>query len=727
MLSVPGYQTQAQLHESEGSLIYRATREADGRPVVLKVLKDPRPPPERIARFKREHQLVDELDVVGVVDAYDFLHAANHWILVQEDFGGESLARHQLAGQLELDELLAIAVQIADHLAAVHQRAIIHKDLNPANIVYNRDTGVIKLIDFGIATRLSRESVAFDHPSLIEGTLAYISPEQSGRINQPLDHRSDLYSLGCTLYELLVGRPPFEAQDPTELIHAHLARAPASVRDSQLKVPEVIAQILAKLLAKSSSDRYQSARGLRVDLQRCREQWSQRGSIETFTLGTSDVAPRLTIPARLYGRENEAAALLSAFHRVVEGGSELMLVAGAPGIGKSALVKSLYAPITARHGLFVSGKFDQFRRDTPYEPLLDAIDTLVASLLMEPPEHMAHLAKSLSNAAGDMLTAIVDLLPRLELLYERLPPAPSLSAAELGFRFPRALARCIQTFAAPEHPVTLFIDDLQWADSASLDLLELLLAGQPSPYLLIVGAYRDQEVPAAHPLRTLIHRVQDGEVPLNRLQLKPLTLPDTAALIADTLRRDAAEVGAVAEIIQAKTGGNPFFVHTCLGTLADEGALAFDHTSGAWSWDTDRTRLLELSENVVELVIANLRKLPPATCELLTRAACIGSEFELGLLATVVERAVKAVVEALSPALSGSYLLPTNGDYRLLEADLEDTNLGLDITYKFAHDRIQQAAYTLAESEEHRAAIHLAIGRSTESYYGEAATDAHLL
>ncbi|XXT20077.1 AAA family ATPase [Sorangium sp. So ce429] len=727
MFSISGYQTREQLHDSDQSLIFRATREADGLPVILKVLKDVHPTPERIARFKREYQLVKELDLPGVVKAYDFAHTGGRWLFVEEDFGGDSLSRLGLAGRVDIGEFLSIAEAVARHVAAVHHKAIIHKDLNPANIVLDRQSGVVKLIDFGISTRLSRETVAFDHPSLVEGTPAYLSPEQTGRINQPLDHRTDLYSLGCTFYELLTGRPPFEAADLVELLHCHLARAHEPPHRRRPDVPLVISAIVAKLLAKNAADRYQSARGLQSDLARCRKEWEVGARVDAFTPGADDLVQRLSPPARLYGRDAERDALLSTFERVVSGATELVVISGHSGVGKSALAKELYRPVTRGRGFFVSGKFDQFQRDTPYRPILDALDSLIGQVLMEPPARMVVWAGAIQAAADKMLPALLEVLPRLELLCGWLPPVGAMPASEARHRFVSALAGLIRAFSRAEHPLVLFIDDLQWADSASLDLLKhLMMTSAPNAHLLLLGAYRDHEVPVGHPLRAALQDIRAAGAAVREMHLDPLELEDTAAIVADTLHRSLDDMRDPARTIHSKTGGNPFFIQTFLDALAARGVVWLDHEVGTWRWDAERLRLLDLSDNVVDLLISSLQELPAFTRALLSQAACIGNHFELGLLATVAGRPASEVAAALMPALSGNYVIPMTGDYRLLEAGIDELSTRLDVAYKFAHDRIQQVAYGLSASGTH-ATIHLRIGRGMRAHYIGKAAESHVL
>jgi predicted ATPase/GAF domain-containing protein len=718
MFSISGYETKQQLHASEQSLVFRATRNIDGRAVILKVLKDIRPSPARIKRFEREYRIVKELELPGVVAAYDLVHASNHWVFVQEDFGGESLAQHGLAGKVGLLELLSIATGVARHLAAIHRHAVIHKDVNPSNIVLDRSSGTIKLIDFGIATRLSRETAAFGHPDLVEGTPAYLSPEQTGRTSHPLDHRTDLYSLGCTLYALLTGRPPFESSDLIELIHCHLARRPEPVSTLRRDVPSALEAIIDKLLAKNASDRYQSAEGVEADLVRCLEEWQAAGSIASFEPGARDVAWRLMPPSRLYGRREEIEQLTATFDRVAGGTTELLVISGGAGIGKSSLVKELYTPVTRRRGFFVAGKLDQFQRSTPYRPVLDMLDELIGQVLMEPPARVAQWVVSLQHAAGIMLPALADVLPRLELLYERLPPLPELPPEELGFRFRRALAACLRAFARREHPLVLFIDDLQWADSASLELVKVLMSDGDAPYLMVVGAHRDNDTPATQSLRNTVIALRELGVPVGELLLQRLETVDTTALVAQTLGRAPASVEVAGAIIHEKTGGNPFFTQAFLEALLVKGVLSLDRRASCWQFDLDQLRLLESSDNVVELLIDDMQRLPRPTRELITCAACIGNRFEPGLLAAVAGRTEQEVADSLMPALQGNHLIPITSGARPSEVDV--------VAYKFAHDRVQQAAYGLEDAEA-RAKTHLRIGRAMKQRLDDTTNESLLL
>ncbi len=719
MFSIDGYQTTEQLYESNHSLVFRAIRKTDGLAVIFKVLKDIHPSVSKIARFEREYEIVEALqDLSGVVAAYDLVHATNHWVFIQEDFGGRSIAEHGISGHIELAEYLVTAAEIAGHLTAIHERAVIHKDVNPTNIVINRRSATVKFIDFGIATRLSGESTAFAHPSLVEGTPAYLSPEQTGRTGQSLDHRTDLYSLGCTLYELLTGRPPFEGRDLVEYIHCHLVRVPDPVRALRPDAPAVLEDIIDKLLAKNTSERYQSAAGVQADLLRCLESLNSRGSIDPFTPCAQDVAHEPMPPSRLYGREDAIARLTESFDRVANGAAELLLIDGGAGIGKSSLVKELYTPVTRRHGLFVAGKFDQFQRSTPYRPIIAMMEDLIAHVLMEPPHRVQQWAASLRTAAGIMLPVLADLLPRFDLLFECLPPPPSLPTEEFGFRLPRSLAACIRAFASKAHPLVLFIDDLQWADSSSLELFEILATEGNPTHLMLVGAHRNDDTAAIQSLRNVLVGVHKAEFPVQHLHLHALETTDTIALIADMLRRTPASLQHAGALIHNKTGGNPFFIQAFMATLLSTGVLSLDHSAQCWQIDEDRLRLLDSSDNVVDLLIADMRRLPAPTQDILACAACIGNQFDLELLAAVRGQPVNEVDRALRPALQDNHIIPINAGARSHDEQ------GFD--YKFAHDRVQQAAHILPGPSSH-AQTHLRIGRAMHDQLDGATSSPRLL
>ena len=488
MIFLTGYQISNQIHQSNNSLVYRGYRESDNLPVIVKVLRQNYPTPTQLTRYQQEYQLTHNLNLQGVVKAYSLENYQNTLAIIFEDFGGESLRILSQGRGLTLKEFFPLAIAITDALDNIHGVNIIHKDINPANIVYNHNTKQLKIIDFGISTRLTQENPTLKNPNLLEGTLAYISPEQTGRMNRPLDYRSDFYSLGVTFYELLTGRLPFETQDSLELIHCHLAK-PAipphktvgANRDSPL--PQVVSDIVLKLMAKTAEERYQSAWGIKADLEECVRQLESTGVIARFPLATQDITSRFQIPQKLYGRDREIETLLSSFIRISSSTplpldekiskTELFLVSGYSGIGKSALVKEIYKPITQKRGYFIAGKFDQYQRDIPYYAIIQAFRELIEQLLTETEAQLKQWRDRLQAALGVNGQVIVDVIPEVELIIGKQLAIPELQPTEAQNRFNLVLQNFIAVFTQVEHPLVLFLDDLQWADLASLKLMRV--------------------------------------------------------------------------------------------------------------------------------------------------------------------------------------------------------------------------------------------------------------
>jgi predicted ATPase/signal transduction histidine kinase len=602
-----------------------------------------------------------------------------------------------------------VAIDIADTLGRIHERHVIHKDLNPANIILNLDTRTLEIIDFGVSSTLSRESPAVRAPSELEGTLAYMSPEQTGRMNRALDYRTDFYSLGVTLYELASGRLPFAPADPLELIHSHIARQPAPLHQVEPGVERAFSDMVMKLLAKNAEDRYQSAHGLLRDLQEYRQQ-RRHGAVAPFPLAREDVLDRFEIPQKLYGRKHEKERLLEVFERIAEGASELMLVSGYSGIGKSALVKELYEPITRRRGYFIAGKFDQLQRDIPYGPLIQAFRGLMHQLLSESEERVARWRGQLLSALGASGQVIIDVIPELELVIGAQPAVPELPASEAQNRFKLTFQRFIAVFTRPEHPLALFIDDLQWVDGASLDLVQALLTGAENHHLFVIGAYRDNEVSEAHPLMPSLAALRDAGVVLHEIGLQPLDVEHVRQLIADTLRCDAGAAVPLAELAHARTGGNPFFLSELLKYLRAGELIRFDRGRGAWRWDIDEIRACGMPDNAVAFMAEKVRKLGRASQQALELAACTGNVFDLRTLAIVSEKDPRDMAVDLRDAVAEGLILPLDESYRLADLDVQGLLASLTVTYRFAHDRIQQAAYSLIAGDERRR-VHWKVGK----------------
>lgn len=702
MVTLAGYEDFRKIHESDNSQVYRALRMGDRQPVIIKFLNRDYPTSEEIRRYKQEYHLTSQLDSPGIVKAYELVEWERSYAIVLEDFGGISLKEWlQEREKLSLSEILLMAIAITESLGQIHAQNIIHKDINTANIVLNPESKELKIIDFGISTQLSRENPTLKNPKVLEGTLAYISPEQTGRMNRSLDYRTDFYSLGVTLYEMLTKKLPYETEDALELVHCHLAKQPRSPGEIEPSIPPIISEIVMKLMAKNAEERYQSAWGLKADLEKCRQQLESVGKIEFFPLASQDISDRFSIPQKLYGREAEIATLLAAFERVAETGKvELMMVAGYSGIGKSSLVQELYKPITARRGYFISGKFDQFQRNIPYSALVSAFGGLIRQLLGETEAGLQGWREKLFLALGNNGQVIIDVIPEVELIIGKQPAVPILGANEAQNRFNLAIGNFIRTFCDRSHPLTLFLDDLQWADLATLQLMERMLVDGQTEYLLLLGAYRDNEVSASHPLMMTLKKIQQNNATINQIKLKPLSLDQIPGLIGDTLQRADSCVRSLSQLVWQKTGGNPFFVKEFLQALERENLLQFYRKSRSWQWDMAAIAARDFTDNVVELMVEKLQQLPVSSQEILSLAACLGAEFDLTLLTGIAEKSAPDIFASLKIALDMGLIYP------LSELD---ENLLIQ-SYKFNHDRIQQAAYS-AIGDREKQEISLQIGR----------------
>jgi predicted ATPase/class 3 adenylate cyclase len=715
MLSLQGYDVGRVIHEGVATDVYHAVRKSDHSPVVLKALKASYPMVFGTARLRHEFEILSQLHIPGVVLGYDFVTGSGVSAIVLEEFSGDTLRSAITSSPCDIPSFLRIALQLADAVGGIHAHEVIHKDIKPEHVLYNPVTAEVKLIDFSIATQLSRENPTIEHPNAIEGSLAYMSPEQTGRMNRVVDYRTDFYSLGITLYELLVGWFPFQATDPMELIHSHIARMPVAPFEIRSEIPEALSDIVMKLLAKRAEDRYSSAAGLRADLEECLRQWETSSKIERFELGRSDVADTFDISHKLYGRTEEIDALMTAFHRVSGGATELILVSGEPGIGKSSLVNEIHRPIAQARGYFVSGKFNQFKQNIPYAPLIEAIRDLIRQVLAESEESLRKLRDALLVALGPNGSLISDVIPEAALVIGEQHRVPELPPAESQNRFNLVFQAFVRTIAAEKHPLVVFLDDLQWSDAASLKLIARLVSDPESHSLLVIGAYRDNEVTPLHPLMLTVKELEEQGSSTGTIHLGTLKAGDVAQLIIDTFRCQSSEAAALAATVYEKTAGNPFFVIEFLRTLHQDGLVQFDRTMSEWRWNNEEIRLQGITDNVVTLMSGKIRKLTESTQRALILAACIGGTFDLATLSLVHGSSQVLTAADLWDAIREGLVIPIGGAYKFVHDIVQDgphhqPSASSNIRYRFSHDRVQQAAYSLIP-EDRLAKTHLEIGR----------------
>ncbi|GAB1544166.1 AAA family ATPase [Scytonema sp. NUACC21] len=726
---LPGYHITEQLYVGSRTIVYRGVRESDRRPVVLKLLRNEYPSFGELVQFRNQYVIAKNLEISGVIQPLALEVNCNGYVLVMEDIGGIALANY-LKGLstscLPITDFLEIALQLTNILSRLYRDRVIHKDLKPANILICPNTKQVKLIDFSIASLLPRETQEIQNPNFLEGTLAYISPEQTGRMNRGIDYRTDFYALGVTFYQLLTGQLPFPVDDPMELLHCHLAKQPNLPHQINSEIPPILSQLVLKLMAKNAEDRYQSALGLKHDLEQCLHQWTQKGKIECFELGQQDITDRFLIPEKLYGRQAEVLLLLEAFHRVTTGSTEMMLVAGFSGIGKTAVVNEVHKPIVRQRGYFIKGKYDQFQRNIPFVAFVQAFRDLMGQLLSESDAQLTEWKHKILKALGENGQVIVEVIPELERIIGQQPPVLELSGSAAQNRFNLLFQKFVRVFASAEHPLVVFLDDLQWADSASLKLLQVLMTD--TRYLLIIGAYRDNEVEtrggaALHPFVLTVDELQKAGVKVQTITLKPLLQSHINQLVADTLSCHENVAQPLTELLYQKTKGNPFFTTQFLKLLYENGSIFFDYEVRQWQCDLSKVRSLALTDDVVDFMAIQLQKLPLKTQQMLKLAACIGAHFDLKTLAIVSKQSPEETASALWKALQEGFILPTSKIYKFfqkesrfntqeyLETELRALDSGLlAINYKFLHDRVQQAAYFLIPETEKRS-THFQIGQ----------------
>jgi len=729
-----GYTLSETLYATATSCVYRSVRDSDETPVIIRTCSD-QASTSQWARLASAAEILRSFDHPGIVKVLEILDKANRPSIVMEDTNSIDLQAYidQLGSKLiSVEDFLNIAIQLAEALSVIHHAQVIHKDLHPGNIIINTETHQVQIIDFGLASLLSREQPALAPPDNLEGVLSYISPEQTGRMNRSLDYRSDFYTLGVSLYQLLTGELPFVADDAIGLVHAHIAQIQKPVKLRRPEVPEAISNIIDKLMHKTAEERYQSAIGLKQDLEICRRKIIAGQAIPHFTLGLHDISDRFQVPQVLYGRQQEIKQLMDSFYRAAQGQPQLLAIKGFAGIGKSALIHEVHKPIAAHSGIFTSGKFDQFQKNTPYSALKQAFSGWMQHALSLKESALNDLRDELNDALGANGRVLIDFMDIFEVLLGDLPALPTLGAQETQNRFHLVLQRFIQQITR-QRPLVIFIDDIQWADRGTLTLLPQLLnistqsdvhessEELPECRLLLLVAYRDNEVDENHPARLTLDQIQADHPSATTLSLQPLALEQINTLLVDALRQTPQATHSLAELVEQKTGGNPFFINEFLKTLYSEKLLNFDLNQQRWVWSLKAIKAQAITNNVVELMLNKMQKLPSDTQHMLQLASCIGSLFDLQTLSIISEQNISETTKKLWPALKDGLLLQEGGDW--LPGIVEDekefnqtaTHLSTRISpivphCRFLHDRMLQAAYQ-SLSEAARIQTHLDIGR----------------
>jgi len=704
-MEIADYKINDTIYESQKTLIFKGNHIQKGFPVLIKMLNSDYPESEDIDRFQREFDIINLLEnYSGSINAYEYLLMHQTPGIVLEDFGGKALDKRKIS--FSARDFLLIAIRMTQILGELHSAQVIHKDINPSNFIYNFETHQLKIIDFGISQLLSYRDLKEKNPHLLEGSLSYISPEQTGRVNQPVDFRSDLYGLGATFYQILSGNPPFISDDPLELVHCHLAKTPIPVHEVKIqgfgtyeKISKQISKIVMKLLEKEPDNRYQSTWGLLTDLKKCRDRLQNNASIKPFKLNQTDQSSRLVLPEKLYGREQELKTMLQAFERTCDiknkskkskSASELMCVCGFSGIGKSAFVNEIKQAVLEKNGLFISGKYDAFQRK-PYHAIVQAFNYLSRLLLTEKKKELSQLKKQINQAVGLNGKVLTNIIPELNHIIGKQKEVPDLKPSEAQARLNHIFQQFVSVFCQNGRPLVIFLDDIQWADVASLKLIETLLTGIHN-YLFIIIAYRHNELNKTHPLFESFDTLQKSSIITNTIMLQPLDNKQVSDLICDTLGFETEYAKPLAEIIYSKTSGNPFFVTEFIKSLHSENLLTFDHKTGKWQQDVNAIRQKNITENVVEMMALKIQKLPIETRDVLIKAAFIGSRFSINILSIICN--------------INSYKLSKI----FQEAVIEDLIVQVNHkNYKFTHDKIQQAAYSLIPEEE-RQKVHLNMG-----------------
>ncbi len=708
MFELKNYNLSENLYENKRFNIRRGVRESDNKPVIVKFLNTEYPTPEELDLFEYEYIITKNFNFSGVVKVYSLENVGHSKAMIMEDFNAVLLNKYLQSHKRDMDELLQISISLTEILGTIHKFNIIHRSINPYNIFINKKTNQLKISDFSNAINVQKEKQTLAIDNVEINSLLYISPEQTG-INRSIDYRTDFYSLGVTLYEIFTGKLPFVSDDPRELILAHIAKVPARPDEVNEEIPEILSDIIMKLIEKPAEERYQSANGLKADLEECYRRLHETGSIEKFSIGGRDILERFQIPEKLYGREREIKVLFEEFKRAAGGETRIIFFCGPPGIGKSFLIHEIHKPLVEHRGYFISGKFEQYKHTIPYSAIIQAFKGLIKRLLMEPQEKLDEWKSRISKALGPNGQLIIDVIPKLELIIGKQPSILPLDPLESKNRFNLTFQNFIRIFPRPENPLVLFIDDWQWTDVGTLSLLKIMARDIELKHLLLIGAYRDNEVDASHPfIITLKEIEEEQQIEIKPLILKPLTLIHIIQLVSDTLHSSEQRIRSFAQLIEGKTRGNPFFVKQIMKSLYQDGLLQFDSEFLCWKWDLIAVKEKRVTDNVVELMVKHLKNLPENTQKVLQLASCIGNMFNLKTLSIIHEQKQSKTLEHLWKAIEEGYIVPQDENYKLIFT-LKEKEVEIESRFRFLHESVKQASYLLILKEDKKA-VHLKIG-----------------
>ena len=720
---IPGYLLEEVIFESGRTRLWRGKRQRDGLSVLIKGLASPQQSAQEQAEIRHEHEITQALEIDGVLKSRELAQCENGWALILENIEGLPLRKLMDSARLDLPDSLEVAVSLAGILKEVQQQGILHKMINPFNIFVDPASGTVKLSGFGLATRLPRENLNMLDPRLSGKTLPYISPEQTGRMNGVLDYRSDFYSQGATLYELFSGRAPFGSREAMVFIHAHIARQPVPLDKITPHLPKTHSRLVMKLMAKPAEARYQSHSGLVADLLTCVEQLGNQGNLSDFPLGRHDIPKELQIAPGLYGREDEIAALEAALERVGQGATEMALISGTAGVGKTALAGEIYQAVAQKNGFFISGKFDQLRHNIPYSALIQALRGLIREVSAESKSGMERWKSRIRAALGPNGQLMTRVIPELEQMIGPQPSLPEMGALEAQNRFTSVLLAFISVFCEKSHPLVIFLDDLQWVDADTLKLVERIAQHPERKPLLFLGVYRDNKLDAGHRLTTAIEVIKKSGQLLQTIHLKPLNPENISQLLVHTCHCRPEEAKPLAELLLRKTGGNPFFLSQFLTLLSEKELIRYSPEEKRWTWELAAIEFLAVTDNVVDLLIDRLRLFSSETRRLLSLAACIGNTFDLESLELISGAGSGEIDENLLPALENGLI---TGFSRAPQPDNPTDGASMEGgSYKFLHDRAQQAAYALIAQKE-KQPVHLQIGQTLLKQYAPGKRDALL-